>query len=164
MAGFLQPSNPIRHLIRTSPFVLSRCALSSPARWPLQTGASNKSPGRLDALQQHRHALLIDYRRSNMMHRVTSVSLLLAVRGGSLFSTPCHRNPSLVLQPPRSSSAHSVPNSEDGIKFLEKSRRFCVWVLEGGGLSKERRCALRPRLHEWMVDLWLQHRVDEAVT
>lgn len=75
--------------------------------------SDNKSPRRLDAVQQHSHVLLIDYRHSIMMHRVTSVSLLLAVGGGSLFTTPCHWNPSLVLQPPGSSSAHSGPNSDD---------------------------------------------------
>lgn len=66
---------------------LSGCPFSarplSPARWPLRTGSNNKSPGRLDAVQQHRHVLLIDYRHSNMMHRVTSVSLLLV--GGLSF-------------------------------------------------------------------------------
>lgn len=124
-----QPDPPPHPNLSGCPFSLRPL---SPARWPLQTGSSNKSPGRLDAVQQHRHVLLTDYRRSNMMHRVTSVSLLLAGGGGnSLFSTPCHWSPSLVLQPPCSSSAHSVPNSEDGIKFKEtnkENRRFCVWV------------------------------------
>lgn len=68
---------------------LSGCPLSvrplSPARWSLRTGSSNKSPGRLDAVQQHGHVLLIDYRHWSMMHRVTFVSLLLA-GGGALFS------------------------------------------------------------------------------
>lgn len=78
-----QPDPPPHPNLSGRPFSLRPL---SPARWPPQTGSSNKSPGRLDAVQQHRHVLLIDHRRSNMMHRVTSVSLLLAGGGGRRLS------------------------------------------------------------------------------
>ncbi|TNM87081.1 hypothetical protein fugu_007311 [Takifugu bimaculatus] len=52
-----------------------RAVLEALARWPLQTDSSNKSPSRLDAAQRHTHLLLIDYRHSNMMHRLTASAL-----------------------------------------------------------------------------------------
>lgn len=59
---------------------LSACPCSlrplSPSRWPLRTGSSNKSPGRLDAARRT-HVLRIDYRLSDMMHREASVRCLL---------------------------------------------------------------------------------------
>lgn len=52
---------------------------------------------------------LIDYRHSNMMHSVTSVSLSLSLvlAGVSCFTTPCHQKKPCSR---RLRSAHSVPN------------------------------------------------------
>lgn len=87
--------------------------------------------------------------------------MLLASAGGARFS-PHHATGILHWSYSRPAPLLFIQCQTVEMDFLKREQAsfvfFCLFVS-----SKERRCALRPWLHEWMVGLWLQ-RVDEPVT
>lgn len=91
LPGFLKPNNPINHLIRTPSMVRVRLSVQLHPRPRTVAASDGLSAIKVDLLQPGKaigsaaaqsYRFLIDYRHSNMMPRVTSVSLCLL---GSLF-------------------------------------------------------------------------------
>lgn len=86
LAGFLKPKSPSNHLIRTPPMVRVRLSVELHPQHGVRFRRASAvkgewlQPGEAigNAVAQS-YIFLIDYRHSNMIHRVTSVSVLAGV-------------------------------------------------------------------------------------